>query len=268
MSAIELLTLIMCYIIVMINVFCVVGGDLRILIIEIFIMRSSIGESKSHMIQTALKGGFEYMGATFVDYENVRHNVISLVENKERIIREPKLVITDQCATMKQVVLVVFMEYKHRLYAWHKYKKLHVNDWVANMYAISQSWIFAYFKDDPTTRLLRTMPRSKSSMHTFGCLCHLKMTLFKQRNKQSSLEFVTRNMFPMCVTRLCIERHASEVYTRVMFFMLKRDTKIVFNRQDGDVKRYVVSHKSSRSITKISYELMVVHDVSVKNFEC
>ncbi|KAJ9566058.1 hypothetical protein OSB04_002024 [Centaurea solstitialis] len=201
--------------------------------------------------------------------------------------KEPHFVITDQCLGMKEAIPTVFSEAKHRLCCWHIMKKMpnkvmiskdayvafkkrinkivwstHIDatyfeeewhrilvdfgleshEWLSDIYEIRESWISAYYKDDPMSSLMRTTSRSESSHAYFRLFASFKNDLVrfmraydgsieKQRNKHACLEFATRNTFPQ-----------------------------------GDVKKYSVSHKNKNLTTKASYE--VLHDVKGDRHTC
>ena len=101
------------------------------------------------------------------------------------------------------------------------------------MFEIRESWIPAYYKDIAMSGLMRTTSRSESAnafFRIYASYCNdlvkflhaFDGAIEKQRNKHRILEYVTRNTFPRCKTPLLLERHASEVYTRTVFFRFKK----------------------------------------------
>ncbi|KAJ9541541.1 hypothetical protein OSB04_028047 [Centaurea solstitialis] len=112
-------------------------------------------------------------------------------------------------------------------------------EWLTDIFEIREPWISAYYQYDPMSALIRTKSRLESSHAYFRLFASVKNDL-KQRNKHACLEFTTRKTFPRCFTPLGIERHTSEVYTRLIrksIFFCGLD----FMSQDGDLKRYNVT---------------------------
>ncbi|KAJ9565600.1 hypothetical protein OSB04_001566 [Centaurea solstitialis] len=392
---------------------------------------ASIGGSKAHNIQAALKGGVENVGATLVDYKNASRGMITYVgtkdaqmlinlmmkrqkyapefffeykvvegelhaifwadeisrmnykefgdtisfdatyrtnrhaynfvpfiavDNHKRSIvvgsalisnedaenytwvlqaflkaheKQPRFVITDQCLGMKAAIPLVFTESSHRFCAWHIMDKMpgkvtmskddniafkkrinrlvwstHIgadefeneweraikefglegHEWLKDIYSIRESWISAYYRDEPMSGLMRTTSRSESSHAYFRLFASFKNDLVrflraydssmeKQRNKHACLEFATRNTFPRRFSPLGIERHASKVYTRIVFFDVQKEIRkaiyfcgLDFMSQEGDLKTYNVAHKKKNLMTKVSYE--VIHNVCTNIFTC
>ncbi|KAJ9541390.1 LOW QUALITY PROTEIN: hypothetical protein OSB04_027896, partial [Centaurea solstitialis] len=157
---------------------------------------------------------------------------------------------------------------------------LESHEWLSDIYEIRESWISAYYKDDPMSSLMRTTSRSEIShayFRLFGSMIWLGScgpTMAPLRNSEiNTLEFATRNTFPRCFSPLGIERHASELYTRVVFFDVQKEIRksiyfcgLSFLCQEGDVKKYSVSHKKKNLTTKASYE--VLHDVKFDRHTC
>ncbi|KAJ9565625.1 hypothetical protein OSB04_001591 [Centaurea solstitialis] len=362
---------------------------------------ASIGGSKAHNIQAALKGGVENVGATVVDYKNASRGMIKYVGTKDaqmliklmmkrknyapdfffdyKVVmgelqaifwadeisrmnykefgdtisfdatyrtnsnedaenytwvlqaflkaheKQPRFVITDQCLGMKAAIPLVFTESTHRFCAWHIMDKMpgkvtiskdenvafkkrinrlvwstHIgpdefesewettlndfglegHEWLNEIYSIRESWILAYYRDDPMSGLMRTTSRSESSHAYFRLFASFKndlvrflraydSSLEKQRNKHACLEFATRNTFPRRFSPLGIERHASEVYTRVVFFDIQKEIRkaiyfcgLDFMSQNGDIKTYNVAHKKKNLVTK------VIHNVGTTMLTC
>ncbi|KAJ9536130.1 hypothetical protein OSB04_un000693 [Centaurea solstitialis] len=356
---------------------------------------ASIGGSKAHNIQAALKGGVENVGATVVDYKNASRGELQAifwadkisrmnykefgdsisfdatyrtnthaynfvpfiaVDNHKRSVvvgsalisnedaenytwvlqaflkaheKQPRFVITHQCLGTKAAIPLVFTESTHRFCAWHIMDKMpgkvtiskddnvafkkrinrlvwstHIgpdefesewesilndfglegHEWLNEIYSIRESWISAYYRDDPMSGLMRTTSRSESSHAYFRLFASFKndlvrflraydSSLEKQRNKHACLEFATRNTFPRRFSPLGIERHASKVYTRVVFFDIQKEIRkaiffcgLDFMSQDGDLKTYNVAHKKKNLVTKVSYE--VIHNVGTTMLTC
>ncbi|KAJ9560785.1 hypothetical protein OSB04_005945 [Centaurea solstitialis] len=161
---------------------------------------------------------------------------------------------------------------------------LHGNDWLADKFSIREAWISAYYKNDPMSGLMRTTSRSESSHAYFRLFASFKndfvrflrafdSAIEKQRNKHSCLEFANRHTYPRCLTPLPIERHASEVYTKTVFNDVQKEIhKALYfcglhvNSEEGDIVRYVVTHKNRKMVTKVSYQ--VTHNVVANTFDC
>ncbi|KAJ9551304.1 hypothetical protein OSB04_015349 [Centaurea solstitialis] len=158
------------------------------------------------------------------------------------------------------------------------------HEWLNEIYSIRESWISAYYRDDPMSGLMRTTSRSESSHAYFRLFASFKndlvrflraydSSLEKQRNKHACLEFATRNTFPRRFSPLGIERHASEIYTRVVFFDIQKEIRkaiyfcgLDFISHDCDHKTYNVAHKKKNLVTKVSYE--VIHNVGTSTLTC
>ncbi|XP_020250144.1 protein FAR1-RELATED SEQUENCE 5-like [Asparagus officinalis] len=106
------------------------------------------------------------------------------------MIREPKCIVTDQCPAMKQAILTIFREARHRLYMWHIMKKFNqklakciskMDDFNRKINVLIWSididpatfevgWkdvmkefkLETYYVDDPMAELLRTTSISES----------------------------------------------------------------------------------------------------------
>ncbi|KAJ9556340.1 LOW QUALITY PROTEIN: hypothetical protein OSB04_010954, partial [Centaurea solstitialis] len=222
--------------------------------------------------------------------------------------KKPRFVIMDQCLGMKEAIPTVtiskdaYVAFKKRInklvwsthidatYFEEEWQRtlvdfgLESHEWLSDIYEIRESWISGYYKDDPMSSLMRTTSRSENSHAYFRLFASFKNDLVrfmraydgsikKQRNKHACLELATRNTFPRCFSPLGIERHASELYTRVVFLDVQKEIRksiyfcgLSFLCQEGDVKKYSVSHKKKNLSTKASYE--VLHDVKVDRHTC
>lgn len=123
---------------------------------------------------------------------------------------EPKLIITDEAASIKLAIQDVFTTTVHRLCMWHilmkvvdkvgpvlkedeqfdppeefeerweyimsKYE-LHGNEWFTTKFEQRKSWVPAYFNGIPLSGLLRTTSRSESANSFFSRLIGWKLSL-------------------------------------------------------------------------------------------
>ncbi|KAJ9556444.1 hypothetical protein OSB04_011058 [Centaurea solstitialis] len=214
--------------------------------------------------------------------------------------KEPRFVITDQCLGMKEAITTVFSEAKHRLCCWHIMKKtpskvtISKDAYVAFKKRINkivwsthidatyfeeewhrilldfESWISAYYKDDPMSSLMRTTSRSESS-HAYFSLHRSRMIWFDSCGptmallRNSEINTHVWNLQP-------------EIPYHVAFHLLELSVMLLnytqewcfsmFRRKSakGDVKKYSVSHKKKNLTTKASYE--VLHDVKGDRHTC
>lgn len=134
--------------------------------------------------------------------------------------------------------------------------------WLNEIYAIRESWIPAFFRDKPMGALLRTTSRSESSNFYFNhfvqkgdtlsefYMCY-ECALDKQLHETKKLDNGD-SCLPQPITEKEIEKHASYLYTRTMFYKVQKQIKsscfhISLACQptvvDG-VNRYVVRDKS------------------------
>lgn len=102
------------------------------------------------------------------------------------------------------------------------------NSWFLYLYGIRQKWIPAYFKDIFMGGLMRVTSRSESENSFFDRFVTPHVTLVEfwmcfesamdaQRHKQSKLNSDNKHSQPQLKTPLCIETHASEIYTHNIF---------------------------------------------------
>ncbi|XP_024964557.1 protein FAR1-RELATED SEQUENCE 5-like, partial [Cynara cardunculus var. scolymus] len=110
--------------------------------------------------------------------------------------------------------------------------------WFTEMYEIRHSWIPTYYKNMPMSGLMKTTSRSESSnlyiniyeSYWFDLVQFLNnydVAIEKQRYRQSIHESVTRTTNPKFLTPLRIERHASSIYSRNVFFDIQKEIKKV-----------------------------------------
>lgn len=104
------------------------------------------------------------------------------------------------------------------------------NGWLNDMYTIRKEWIPAYFNDVPMAGLLRTTSRSESSnfyfqhfhksgdtlvefMKRYDSAMDRQRSVNAQNNRDSEL-------VPTPVTELKIDRDASRLYTRHLYYLV------------------------------------------------
>ncbi|KAJ9556121.1 hypothetical protein OSB04_010735 [Centaurea solstitialis] len=159
--------------------------------------------------------------------------------------------------------------------------ELHHNKWLADKFEIRHSWICAYIKDEPMSGLMRTTSRLENSHAYFRLFASFRNDIVrafdgaidKQRNIHSCIEFANRNTFPRCATPLPIERHASEMFTRVIFFDIQKEIRkavyfcgLELESDEEDVKTYKISHNTKTMRTTKSYQ--VVQHESTNTYIC
>lgn len=105
------------------------------------------------------------------------------------------------------------------------------NAWLKDMYNIRAMWIPAYFNDEHMVGLIRTTSRSESSNFYFNhfvqkgdtlsefYLCY-HSALEKQRNANALL-IHKDDITPRMTNRKKIEKDASDIYTRTMFYKIE-----------------------------------------------
>lgn len=112
--------------------------------------------------------------------------------------------------------------------------KLEGHKWLNKVYGYRDMWIPAYFRHIPLSGLMKTTSRSESENNFFGQNSHSKSTLVhfftrfetamdKQRYTQRLLDHETRMTTPRMETPLRIEKHAAEVYTHEVFFVIQKE---------------------------------------------
>ncbi|KAJ9553432.1 hypothetical protein OSB04_017477 [Centaurea solstitialis] len=120
--------------------------------------------------------------------------------------------------------------------------------------------------------LLRTTSHSDSVNSYMNCFLKWSHNLVKfiaayddalstQRDKHRGFEYITRNTLPKCVTSLPIERHATEVFTRNVFFEIQKELRKVVWLCSLQLLptvnaciRYLVLHKNKKSEIQYKYE--------------
>ncbi|XP_020253710.1 protein FAR1-RELATED SEQUENCE 5-like [Asparagus officinalis] len=112
--------------------------------------------------------------------------------------------------------------------------KLESNEWLCELYNIRESWIPAYYANDPTVGLLRTTSISESENNFFDKFNRRSDTLTefhlryesameKQRHTNARLNYEGTKSMPRMDTPLLLERDAAELYTRTMFYEIQKE---------------------------------------------
>ncbi|XP_020262211.1 protein FAR1-RELATED SEQUENCE 5-like [Asparagus officinalis] len=110
--------------------------------------------------------------------------------------------------------------------------KLESHEWLCELYNIRESWIPAYYVDDPMAGLLRTTSISESENSFFDKFNRRSDTLTKfylryesamekQRHTNARLNYEGTKSMPRMDTPLLLERDVAELYTRIMFYEVK-----------------------------------------------
>ncbi|XP_022014087.1 protein FAR1-RELATED SEQUENCE 5-like [Helianthus annuus] len=149
---------------------------------------------------------------------------------------EPRLILSDQDPSMKQVIQQVFTTARHRLCMWHIMKKLPTKDhqWLNEMYEIRERWVLAFFRDIPMCCLMKTTSRSESSNASFKVnstsantlvqfmLCY-EARIDSQRYRQRVSEFKSSSIVYQGKSNLPIEQHAFSVYSHSVFHVVRKE---------------------------------------------
>ncbi|XP_020271914.1 protein FAR1-RELATED SEQUENCE 5-like [Asparagus officinalis] len=112
--------------------------------------------------------------------------------------------------------------------------KLESNEWLCELYNIRESWIPAYYADDPMTGLLCTTSISESENSFFDKFNRRSDTLTefylryesdmdKQRHTNARLNYEGTKSMPRMDTPLLLERDAAELYTRIIFYEVQKE---------------------------------------------
>jgi hypothetical protein len=194
--------------------------------------------------------------------------------------RAPRLIITDEDASLKSSIGSILPETIHRFCMWHILEKipekvghtktaeedfwkllndcvwgsetgdefetrwnafiikygLERNEWMANRYAIRESWIPAYFMDTPLAGLLRTTSRSESANSFFNRFIHRKLSFVElwlrfdtalecQRHEELKEDHMSLHTNPLLSTPWPMERQGSILYTRNVFKKFQTEVK-------------------------------------------
>lgn len=110
--------------------------------------------------------------------------------------------------------------------------KLQNHKWLTKLYDMRSTWIPAYFKEMDLCGLMRTTSRSESENSFFGNFLEKMTTLVnfmlcfetsmeKQRYTQEVLDKKSTDTTPKYTTRLKIERHAAQIYSREIFNLVQ-----------------------------------------------
>ncbi|GJY68164.1 protein FAR1-related sequence 5, partial [Tanacetum coccineum] len=122
-------------------------------------------------------------------------------------------------------------------YKWGKLMeefKLENHKWLTKMFNIRSTWIPSYFIDSSLCGLMRTTSRSESENSFFSHFTNSGSTLMnfencfetameKQRHVQERMDHKTIDTVPKLKNFLKIERHASNVYTRSLFELVRKE---------------------------------------------
>ncbi|XP_024962943.1 protein FAR1-RELATED SEQUENCE 5-like [Cynara cardunculus var. scolymus] len=175
-------------------------------------------------------------------------------------------------------------EYETRWHEMIHQFNLGGDTWFTEMYEIRHSWIPAYYKDTPMSGLMKTTSRFESSNSYINIyesywfdlvqfLNNYDVAIEKQRYRQSIHENVMRTTNPKFATPLCLESHASSIYSRNVFFDIQKEIKkavwfcnIETVECRDELKSFVISHKTKISSNKITYQ--VCRNYSTNTVEC
>ncbi|XP_052625884.1 protein FAR1-RELATED SEQUENCE 6-like [Lactuca sativa] len=127
--------------------------------------------------------------------------------------------------------------------------KITGNTWMNTMYALRKSWIPAFFKHIPMSGLMRTTSLSESQNWSFqtttltGSYLVMFMMTFesvmeRQRHNQILNDFNITTTFPKFITRTPYEPHASNVYTRKIFYQVQKE---ISRAEDNCFQKNVIS---------------------------
>lgn len=126
------------------------------------------------------------------------------------------------------------------------------------MYGLRKSWILTFFKHIPMSGLMRTTSLSESQNWSFqtttltGSYLVMFMMTFesvmeRQRHNQILNDFNTSTTFPKFITRSPNEPHASNVYTRKIFYQVQKE---ISRPEDNCFQKNVIS---SNDVDTISF---------------
>ena len=127
--------------------------------------------------------------------------------------------------------------------------KITDNTWMNTMYGLRKSWIPAFFKHIPMSGLMQTTSLSESQNWSFqtttltGSYLVMFMMTFesvmeRQRHNQILNDFNTATTFPKFITRTPYEPHASNVYTRKIFYQVQKE---ISRSEDNCFQKNVIS---------------------------
>ena len=106
--------------------------------------------------------------------------------------------------------------------------------WLSDMYDLRYKWIPAYYRDELMSGLMRTSSRSESENNAYGRLTSIDLTLWEFYNHFESVvgcqsfaqrknDHDSRYTIPDMHTELQLEKEASELYTRSIFFDVQNE---------------------------------------------
>jgi hypothetical protein len=139
------------------------------------------------------------------------------------------------------------------------------NEWMANRYAIRESWIPAYLMDVPLAGLLRTTSRSESANSFFNRFIHRKLSFVEfwlrfdtalecERQEELKEDHMSIHTTQLLRTPWLVEKQNSMLYTRTVF--KKFQTEVQAARDQCSVV----------SITHFdSVKMVVINDGCVKD---
>ncbi|CAI9304073.1 unnamed protein product [Lactuca saligna] len=137
--------------------------------------------------------------------------------------------------------------------------KITDNTWMNTMYGLRKCWIPAFFKHIPMSGLMRTTSLSESQNWSFqtttltGSYLVMFMMTFesvmeRQRHNQILNDFNTATTFPKFITRTPYEPHASNVYTRNIFYQVQKE---ISRSEDNCFQKNVISSNGVDTIIVI-----------------
>ncbi|XP_057545983.1 protein FAR1-RELATED SEQUENCE 5-like [Amaranthus tricolor] len=159
----------------------------------------------------------------------------------------------------------------------YEHANLRNNDWLNSMYDIREMWVPAYFRDLYMGGLFRTTSRSESENNFFNYFVNKFLTLVElQMRFQSAMDvqrYMMQTLDNKCKlysaplkTRIPLEKHASSVYTDVVFkdfqeqILSARDEcgfEKNFVRDGKDVYRVV--HFNTGTIFEVVYDAQTLY---------
>ncbi|KAH6775919.1 hypothetical protein C2S52_013480 [Perilla frutescens var. hirtella] len=202
-------------------------------------------------------------GAALMSAENHESYEWVFQKFKDCMRRQPNMIITDQDHAMK-IAMHVFPDTRHHLCMWHimlkvlerlpahlkkdeSFKKrfnalndiimeygLDEESWFRSMFAISQFWISAYFRDHPMSGICRTTSISESMNSFFNnylnyganlveFMMHFESAMDAQRNAYDLQNSIDHSTLPKTNTPWKFEHHAATIYTTKMFVKVQEE---------------------------------------------
>ncbi|XP_019157980.1 PREDICTED: protein FAR1-RELATED SEQUENCE 1-like [Ipomoea nil] len=216
----------------------------------------------SSVLASYIVGDYSKVGATVVDFKNVRRDLRAYILGADAQILamgiEPRIIVTDQDPAMKVAIPTVGPtlnkdeEFRNKLSSivwtssleppdfekqWRelmeKYNLVEHN-WFTTMFEARKHWIPTYFRDGFMGGLLRTTSRSESENYTYNhftgpqsslveFMMNSDSALKSQRNTNAKLNSDNEGYNPDMKTPLGIEKHASIVYTITVFYQVQEE---------------------------------------------